>query len=73
MVQQVTTLGMTRIAVMYQDDGFGKAGLEGAEGADPAQAGVVGGGALRPEHRQRRRRRSADHEVRCAGDHRRLR
>jgi branched-chain amino acid transport system substrate-binding protein len=29
MVQQVTTLGMTRMAVMYQDDGFGKAGLEG--------------------------------------------
>jgi branched-chain amino acid transport system substrate-binding protein len=33
MVQQVTTLGMTRIAVMYQDDGFGKAGLEGVEKA----------------------------------------
>lgn len=29
MVQQVTTLGMDRIAVMYQDDGFGKAGLQG--------------------------------------------
>lgn len=29
MVQQVTTLGMNRIAVMYQDDGFGKAGLQG--------------------------------------------
>lgn len=29
MVQQVTTLGMNRIAVMYQDDGFGKAGLKG--------------------------------------------
>ena len=26
MVQQVTTLGMQRVAVMYQDDGFGKAG-----------------------------------------------
>ncbi len=33
MVQQVTTLGMTRIAVMYQDDGFGKAGLLGVENA----------------------------------------
>ncbi|MDO8755950.1 MAG: ABC transporter substrate-binding protein, partial [Polaromonas sp.] len=33
MVQQVTTLGMTRIAVMYQDDGFGKAGLEGVHKA----------------------------------------
>jgi ABC-type branched-subunit amino acid transport system substrate-binding protein len=33
MVQQVTTLGMTRIAVMYQDDGFGKAGLEGVQKA----------------------------------------
>lgn len=33
MVQQVTTLGMTRIAVMYQDDGFGKAGLEGVRKA----------------------------------------
>ncbi len=31
MVQQVTTLGMKRIAVMYQDDGFGKAGLEGVK------------------------------------------
>jgi branched-chain amino acid transport system substrate-binding protein len=33
MVQQVSTLGMSRIAVMYQDDGFGKAGLEGVEKA----------------------------------------
>lgn len=33
MVQQVTTLGMTRVAVMYQDDGFGKAGLEGVQKA----------------------------------------
>ncbi len=33
MVQQVTTLGMTRIGVMYQDDGFGKAGLEGVQKA----------------------------------------
>ena len=33
MVQQVTTLGMSRIAVMYQDDGFGKAGLLGVENA----------------------------------------
>lgn len=33
MVQQVTTLGMKRIAVMYQDDAFGKAGLLGVESA----------------------------------------
>ncbi|MDR7150913.1 ABC-type branched-subunit amino acid transport system substrate-binding protein [Hydrogenophaga palleronii] len=33
MVQQVTTLGMKRVAVMYQDDGFGKAGLQGVERA----------------------------------------
>jgi ABC-type branched-subunit amino acid transport system substrate-binding protein len=33
MVQQVTTLGMQRIAVMYQDDGFGQAGLEGVRAA----------------------------------------
>jgi branched-chain amino acid transport system substrate-binding protein len=33
MVQQLTTLGMKRIAVMYQDDGFGKAGLAGVEAA----------------------------------------
>lgn len=33
MVQQVTTLGMRRVAVMYQDDGFGKAGLLGVENA----------------------------------------
>lgn len=33
MVQQVTTLGMARIAVMYQDDGFGKAGLDGVQKA----------------------------------------
>ena len=33
MVQQVTTLGMNRVAVMYQDDGFGKAGLLGVENA----------------------------------------
>lgn len=33
MVQQLTTLGMNRIAVMYQDDGFGKAGLLGVTNA----------------------------------------
>jgi branched-chain amino acid transport system substrate-binding protein len=33
MVQQVTTLGMSRVAVMYQDDGFGQAGLEGVRSA----------------------------------------
>ncbi|MEP6790838.1 MAG: ABC transporter substrate-binding protein [Ramlibacter sp.] len=33
MVQQLTTLGMNRVAVMYQDDGFGKAGLVGVEAA----------------------------------------
>jgi branched-chain amino acid transport system substrate-binding protein len=33
MVQQATTLGLTRIAVMYQDDGFGKAGLLGVQTA----------------------------------------
>lgn len=33
MVQQLTTLGMSRIAVMYQDDGFGKAGLLGVTNA----------------------------------------
>ncbi len=33
MVQQLTTLNMNRIAVMYQDDGFGKAGLAGVEAA----------------------------------------
>ncbi|MDP2371363.1 ABC transporter substrate-binding protein [Rhodoferax sp.] len=33
MVKQVTTLGMKRVAVMYQDDAFGKAGLAGVETA----------------------------------------
>lgn len=33
MVQQLVTLGMNRIAVMYQDDGFGQAGLQGVETA----------------------------------------
>ena len=33
MVQQATTLGLRRIAVMYQDDGFGHAGLEGVRKA----------------------------------------
>ncbi len=33
MVHQTTTLGMTRIAVMYQNDAFGKAGLAGVEAA----------------------------------------
>lgn len=33
MVQQLTTLGMNRVAVMYQNDGFGKAGLAGVEAA----------------------------------------
>ena len=33
MVNQVATLGITRIAVMYQNDAFGKAGLAGVEAA----------------------------------------
>lgn len=33
MVQQATTLGLKRIAVMYQDDGFGLAGLQGVKKA----------------------------------------
>lgn len=33
MVQQLTTLGMNRIAVMYQGDGFGQSGLQGVEAA----------------------------------------
>jgi branched-chain amino acid transport system substrate-binding protein len=33
MVNQVATLGMNRIAVMYQNDAFGKAGLAGVEAA----------------------------------------
>lgn len=33
MVQQATTLGLNRIAVMYQNDGFGQAGLEGVRQA----------------------------------------
>lgn len=33
MVQQAATLGLRRIAVMYQDDGFGQAGLEGVRKA----------------------------------------
>ena len=33
MVQQLATLGIDRVAVMYQDDGFGKAGLAGVEAA----------------------------------------
>ena len=43
MVQRVTTLGMKRIAVMYQDDGFGKAklvklaGLENVHGLGISQ------------------------------------
>lgn len=32
-VDQLTTLGINRIAVFYQDDAFGKAGLAGVEGA----------------------------------------
>lgn len=33
MVQQLTTLGMNRIAVMHQDDGFGQSGLDGVQAA----------------------------------------
>lgn len=33
MVHQAATLGMSRIAVMYQNDAFGKAGLAGVEAA----------------------------------------
>jgi ABC-type branched-subunit amino acid transport system substrate-binding protein len=33
MVRQLSTQGVSRVAVMYQDDGFGKAGLAGVEAA----------------------------------------
>jgi branched-chain amino acid transport system substrate-binding protein len=33
MVEQMVTTGITKIAVLYQDDGFGKDGLAGVEGA----------------------------------------
>jgi len=33
MVQQLSTIGVERVAVMYQDDGFGKAGLAGVQAA----------------------------------------
>jgi len=33
MVQQLTTQGIQRVAVLYQNDAFGKAGLEGVEAA----------------------------------------
>lgn len=33
MVQQLTTVGLERIAVLYQDDAFGKAGLAGVQAA----------------------------------------
>jgi ABC-type branched-subunit amino acid transport system substrate-binding protein len=33
MVQQLVTQGIQRVAVLYQNDGFGKAGLEGVEAA----------------------------------------
>jgi branched-chain amino acid transport system substrate-binding protein len=33
MVQQATTIGLKRFAVMYQDDGFGQSGLEGVKQA----------------------------------------
>jgi ABC-type branched-subunit amino acid transport system substrate-binding protein len=33
MVEHLNTIGITRIAVMYQDDPFGKSGLAGAESA----------------------------------------
>ena len=32
-VKQLTTIGITKIAVFYQNDGFGKAGLEGVTNA----------------------------------------
>ena len=32
-VRNLTTIGMTRIAVVYQDDGFGQAGLDGVKAA----------------------------------------
>ncbi len=33
LVQQLSTIGVERVAVMYQDDGFGKAGLQGVQAA----------------------------------------
>jgi branched-chain amino acid transport system substrate-binding protein len=46
-VRALQTLGMTRIAVLYQDDGFGEAGLKGVRAAlaarklEPVAAAVV--------------------------------
>lgn len=46
-VNQLVSLGLQRIAVFYQDDGFGKSGLEGVEAAlkkhnlTPAAVGTV--------------------------------
>jgi ABC-type branched-subunit amino acid transport system substrate-binding protein len=46
-VKQLTTLGLKRIAVFYQDDAYGKAGLEGVKramkplGLEPAALGTV--------------------------------
>lgn len=33
MVKQLTTLGITRVAILYQDDGFGQSGRDGVEAA----------------------------------------
>ncbi len=33
MVEQLNTMGITRIALLYQDDAFGKSGLDGVEAA----------------------------------------
>ena len=47
MVEQLVSLGMKRIAVFYQNDGFGKSGLEGVSAAlrkhtlEPVAAGSI--------------------------------
>ncbi len=46
-VDQLTTLGINRIAVFYQDDAFGKAGLAGVEAAPKLPFYYL----LRPKHK----------------------
>ena len=51
-VKQLVTLGLKNIAILYQDDGFGQAGLEGAKaalkkaGLEPSAVGTVARNSL---------------------------
>ena len=71
MVERLTKdLGATKIAIMYQDDAFGQAGLAGVKRAlDKRQMQLGRRGHVRAQHRRREGRIARDQESRSRRGH----